>query len=306
MQKIDFRAMGCHMVAALDSDTPNDLLNEVPDWFGEWEKTLSRFREDSELVHLNQQAGQVTPVSATLWAVIQESLAAARRSNGLIVPHLLSALEAAGYDRSFEQLQNAKQLPEPRPPVVADDWRAIEFNSRTRTIRLPVGLRLDLGGIAKGWAADQALKRLASVGPALVDAGGDIAVGAAPQNQSGWPVAIGDPLQPGQQLGLLILSHVGVATSGRDYRKWQQGNIQQHHILDPRTGQPAQTDVLSATVVAPTTRTAETAAKTVLILGSQAGLAWLEAQADLAGLIMREDGSLVLSQSIHNYLWSSA
>lgn len=301
--------MGCRMLAAIEAPMSNAraLLAEVPRWFAEWEHALSRFQNDSELTWLNQHAGEQVQVSAVLWEVVQESLLAARRSAGYVVPHLLNALEAIGYDRSFDQLATpALPVTHSWPAFQMHAWNGIEFNSRARTIKLPAGMRLDFGGIAKGWAADRALKRLAVYGPALVDAGGDVAAGAAPTGQAGWPVAIGDPLHSGENLGLLILSHVGVATSGRDYRQWKQGEVQRHHILDPHTGQPAQTDVLTATVVAPTARAAETAAKTVFILGSQAGLEWLEGQADLAGFIVRDDGQCLLSQSIHQYLWSAS
>lgn len=137
-------------------------------------------------------------------------------------------------------------------------------------------MRLDLGGIAKGWAADIAAQRLAKAGPALIDAGGDIAVSGPMADGSPWPIAIANPFAPEDSLGLLLLVRGAVATSGRDYRRWTRGGVEQHHIIDPRTGQPAQTDVLSATIVAPDGPAAEMAAKVALILGSQAGLAWLD------------------------------
>jgi thiamine biosynthesis lipoprotein len=307
MQTLEFQAMGCRMMAASGSDESNAIerLTEVPQLFAEWEQTLSRFRVDSELVRLNQQAGHLVPVSLTLWLVIQEALTAARLSGGRVVPHLLPVLEAAGYDRSFEQLQPVPAMVNTSATVDADAWQAIALYSRTRAVRLPTGMRLDLGGIAKGWAADQALQWLGRMGPALVDAGGDIAVGEPPIDGPGWPVAIGDPRQPGQQLGLMKLARVGVATSGRDYRKWQRAGRTYHHILDPHTGLPAETDVLSATVVAPTARWAEMAAKTVLILGSEFGLEWLETQSELAGFLVLDDGSQLLSRGMTKYFWSS-
>ena len=110
-------------------------------------------------------------------------------------------------------------------------------------------------------------------------------------------------MHPDQPLQLLMVGQGGVATSGRDYRRWQRNGVWQHHIIDPRTGLPAKTDVLSATVVASTTSEAEAAAKAALILGSDAGLDWLEAHPSCAGLLVLEDGQVSYSSRIYEYLW---
>ncbi len=121
-----------------------------------------------------------------------------------------------------------------------------------------------LGGVAKGWAAQQAMRRLKQYGPALVDAGGDIAVSGLKAGGQPWLVGIDDPWHVAENLGTLRLGRCGVATSGRDHRRWQQDGRWQHHIIDPRTGEPAVTDVLTATVVAPNVMEAEMAAKVVI------------------------------------------
>jgi thiamine biosynthesis lipoprotein len=126
-------------------------------------------------------------------------------------------------------------------------------------------MRLDLGGVAKGWAADQAAQRLASTGPVLVDAGGDISISGPMADGLGWPIAVANPFAPDDSLGLVRIVQGAVATSGRDYRHWQRGGIEQHHIIDPRSGRPAETDVLSATVIAPDGPSAEMAAKVALL-----------------------------------------
>lgn len=339
MQRLTFRAMGCQMLAVLDDTSAQAarLLAQVPGWFEGWEQTLSRFRQDSELSQLNRNAGRQMPVSAVLWEVIQAALHAARQSQGLVVPTLLNALEAAGYDRSFEALgadlrwgtaRHAPTPPPASPPPESGDWQAIRCDSRTRSITLPAGMRLDLGGIAKGWAADQAVGRLSAYSPALVDAGGDIAISGPRADGQPWPIGVASPLTwtaappPPERsegrssalsplssdyqslLGLLMLpraglpSSCGVATSGRDVRRWQRNGVWQHHILDPRSRQPAMTDVISATVVAPTALEAEIAAKVALILGSRDGLAWLEARPALAGLLVLEDGRVIRSRRL--------
>jgi thiamine biosynthesis lipoprotein len=310
MQKIEFHAMGSRMLAALDVDSPQAVarLAQVPGWFEEWERHLSRFREDSELSQLNRQSSAPKVVSPVLWTVLEAACQGARMSGGLVVPTVLAALEAAGYDRTFEAVAGgqpaAAELTAAASPSAMPDWRAIQRHTRSHAVRLPPGVRLDFGGIAKGWAADQAARRLAATGPALVDAGGDIAVSGPMADGSRWPIGVADPLVPEEQLYLLGLAEACVATSGRDYHRWQRGGVWQHHILDPRTGQPAQTNVLSATVIAPSAREAEVAAKTVLILGERAGLEWLEARPALAGLVVLDDGQVITSLRLPAYLWS--
>jgi thiamine biosynthesis lipoprotein len=270
----------------------------LPLQFERWEQTLSRFRPDSELNRLNRAGGQPYRVSPTLWAVLKSALHAAQESNGLVTPALLAALEDAGYDRSFEQLTESAAL----PPALHHrlhqslDLAAIRFDGRRRAVTLPPGLRLDLGGIAKGWAATRAARELAAFGPALVDAGGDIAVQGLRPARRPWPVGVADPLHAGALLGVVQLADGAVATSGQDYRRWMRGGQWLHHILDPRTGRPAQSAVLTATVTADDGPTAEMAAKCALILGPDAGLRWLDARPTLAGLLVLESGALIPSR----------
>jgi thiamine biosynthesis lipoprotein len=304
MLQLDFHAMGCQMSAVLDAgEQLAPHLRQVPAWFEVWEQALSRFRSESELSQLNRRAGQWTSVSPTLWEVIQLALKAARWSDGLVSPTLLNAMEAIGYDRSFDALQadQSDQLPiTPRPD---GQWRSIKRQASTRLIQLPSDVRLDLGGVAKGWAADRAARRLSSAGPALVDAGGDVAVSGPRVDGQSWPIEVSNPFEAARSLALLMVPRGGVATSGRDYRRWQRAGQWQHHIVDPRTGLPAQTNVLSATVIATSAYLAEVAAKVALICGSEAGLQWIDEQPDLAALLVLEDGRVVHSARLSAYLW---
>jgi thiamine biosynthesis lipoprotein len=306
MHQRAFRAMGCHMLAILDRDDPwtEAQLAAVPAWFEEWEQQLSRFRPDSDLMRLNAAAGRPVAVPPALWDVITVALDAARQSDGLVQPTLLGALEAAGYDRSFDEL--APEQATTGAAVRVADWHAIELDPHNRTVKLPEGMRLDLGGVAKGWAADQAVRRLSMAGPALVDSGGDISVSGPLADGQPWPIGIDSPFGQHETLGLLLLDHGAVATSGRDYRRWQRGGVEQHHIIDPRTGRPAVTDVIAATVVAPDGPAAEVAAKVALILGSDAGLAWIEARSSLAGLLVLENGHVLHSRRMAAYFQADA
>jgi thiamine biosynthesis lipoprotein len=310
MQKIEFRAMGSQMLAAVDSGTDEaaERVAALPALFETWEQALSRFRPDSELSRLNSRTvGRSFRVSRVLWEVLNEAVDAARLSGGLVTPTMLDALERAGYDCTFEALSvrgnahAATAIVEPARRTGAD-WRAIGLKAPARSVTRPPGVRLDLAGIAKGWAADTAAAWLAEWGPALVDAGGDIAVSGPMADGSPWPVGVTDPVTGGE-LDRMALSHGGIATSGRDYRRWLQDGTPRHHILDPRTLLPAATDVLSVTVVAPSARQAEVAAKAALILGSRDGLDWIEARPPLAALVVPESGRVLRSERWREQTW---
>ncbi len=300
--------MGCRMLAAVEGGGPRPaLLEQVPGWFEEWEQALSRFRPDSELSQLNRSAGKPFKASPVLWDVYRASLDAKRRSAGLVAPTLLDALKRAGYVESFVPKISAAArpgegsvqvgLPAPGLPVSLRQNRGAKH-----TILLPEGTHLDFGGIAKGWAAQQASHRLKKAGPALVDAGGDIAISGPCAGGLPWAVGVENPFAPGTDLVILNLGRCGVATSGRDYRRWQQNGKWMHHIIDPRTGLPAETDVLTATVIAADVLQAETAAKTVFILGSRTGIEWLQAHPAMAGMLILEDGGYIYTRNFEGYL----
>jgi thiamine biosynthesis lipoprotein len=175
-------------------------------------------------------------------------------------------------------------------------------DAHKRTLQLPEGVGLDFGGVAKGWAAHQAMRRLSAVGPALVSGGGDIAISGPPSDGEPWPIDVVNPLEPSSFLETVFLDRGGVATSGRDRRHRNPAGIPKHHVIDPRTGVPAQTDVLTATVVGPTVMQAEALAKAVMISGSQAGLAWLDHDEAFEGLLVLEDGQQLYSRNFEKYL----
>ena len=158
--KTEFRAMGSHMLAALDS-TPGrapQRLESVPQWFEAWEAILSRFRPESELSQLNQNAGEEQTVSSTLWEVFQLSLEANRQSGGLVTPLVLDALVEAGYNTTFEQLATLPS--DSRAGNPTPDISQIKADAQHRSIQLPPNAHLDFGGVAKGWAAHKAMQKL--------------------------------------------------------------------------------------------------------------------------------------------------
>lgn len=306
MQQLCFHAMGSTITVIIDSDEPtaHAALGAARKTFLRYERMLSRFRPQSELSALNRRAGKgPVQVGRTLWRAVQQALRAAHASDGLVTPAVGAALIAAGYDRDFTILVNGAV--KTSEPVPSPDWRLIDCHPRRRTIALPAGMRLDLGGSAKGWTAALVARRLGRRFPALVDAGGDIAVSGPCHDGSPWPIEVADPHAPDQGIELLLVRRGGVATSGIDYRRWQKEGHWQHHLIDPRTGTPAATDLLSVTVVAPNLLEAEMAAKTILLLGAESGVRWLSTRPKLAGLLVGIDGRIVRTPTLEDYRWRS-
>ena len=258
--------------------------------FAEWEQTLSRFLPESELSQLNQRAGTPVAVSNLLYTVLATALTAAQATEGVYDPAMLEQLVQAGYDRTFEALPEVRFSPL-LPGEPGGGWRGIRVDTIRRRVTLPVGIKLDFGGIAKGMAVDAALAQLDrhSIRPAMVNAGGDLAVLGFPPASEQWQIAV-----PGRtHYWSIPLHHGAVATSGIARRHWwvgQNSPTLQHHILDPRTGLPAQSDLWSVTVVADRCEQAEVAAKVAFILGSRRGAHFLQKH-NIAGLLVHVDGT---------------
>jgi thiamine biosynthesis lipoprotein len=299
MQKIEFPAMGSKIAAFLDvPDETDDHLSQVQEWFLEWEQRFSRFNPDSELTELNGHAGEWSSVSDEMFALLSLAKEAYQGSDGLVNAALLPLMKAYGYWTSFDDL--AKQQP-------AFDSETFEINfelselildEAAQRVFLPEKMQIDLGGIAKGWAANEAKQRLASLGPALVNAGGDIAISDLMANGELWTVGVNDPQTPGEWIEVLQAGPCGIATSGIDRRQWHQGDVLRHHIIDPRTLKPVVSDVQTATCIANNAQRAEMGAKTLLALGSSAGLDWLVDQEDMHAVLVRKDQEVVYSPNL--------
>ena len=264
------------------------LMQHAMQRFEEAEAELSRFRPDSGLSRLNAAAGLgPQTVSPLLWTALNRAVEAARQTLGLFDPTVLDLLRAAGYDRSFELLNGSSDTlgPSAKPSC---GWHQIRFYDSVGQVELPAGVGIDLGGIAKGWTVDRVAVSLATHGPVLVDAGGDIRAVGMPGGEP-WPVAVQDPFDETRDCAVLALNGGAVATSSIGRRRWQRNGQTMHHLIDPRTGQPSDSDLHTVTVLADTAEEAEVSAKTVLMLGTQAGASWLKRR-DLRGLLIDRRG----------------
>lgn len=281
------RAMGTSVILHAPEETQPEAfaaaVRTVEGVFVEGELRFSRFRGESELSHVNREAGAWTAVSPAFEALLRASLSAAERSDGLFDPTVLGALVAAGYDRDFDEVVAGARIAL-RPGTPGGRWRDIDL--APGRVRLPEGVGIDLGGIAKGWAVDRAAAAALDAGLAwaLVGAGGDLrVVGAAPD----LAVTIQDPEVRGESCLRVALREGAIATSSVTRRRW---GADRHHLIDPRTGLPADTGVLQASAWAPTCAAAEVAAKVLLFRGA-------DALSDTPGVVVLAEGDVVTNLS---------
>lgn len=302
-----FRAMNTGIGVWVRSPNPEHTpvirpaIRWAEDFFAGVEAELSRFRDTSALSRLNGAAGRGPQVvSPMLWTVLVAALDAAHESAGIYDPTVLHSLERAGYDRSFETIvargdtEEASSL----PTGTVGSWRRIRMDDSAGSVDLPGDLGLDLGGIAKGWAVDHVAVTLAPLGSVLVDAGGDLRVVGTVDGEP-WPIGVQAPFTPERDRALVRLHSGALATSSIGGRRWRRGGRILHHVIDPRTGTSADSDLYAVTVHAPDAMTADVAAKVVLVLGSESGTAYL-LNRGLSALLTATDGrEVVVGDSPH-------
>ncbi len=268
MNRAEFRAMGTQVIAM------SEEVEAVSRFFSDAEAVFSRFDPSSELASLNNDARAVVEVSEDLSACLHEAAELRDRTDGLVDPAVGGAVADWGYDRTFAEIQDRDTVGTVRD---LGHWSIVG-----NEVRRSPGVRLDLGGVAKGWTADRAVDLgLADV----VSAGGDVRSNVATTN-----VAIEDPW--GAIAARVHLGRGGLATSSSTRRRWKVGGVDAHHIIDPRRLRPAVSPVFSATVSARSAVDAEAGAKAVLLHGER-GLVWAERQDWVtAALVVWHDGNV--------------
>ncbi len=244
-----FAAMGTR-VHVIVVGGPSRLAVRACQRIDELEQRWSRFRADSELSRLNAADGRPVEVSHDTWVLVSKACQAWQLSQGAFDPTVLGAMEANGYDRSFDEL--GPRVPAGRQPTAAVGCRDIELDDRRRSIRLPHGVRLDPGGIGKGLAADLVAAELMRSGAAgaLVNIGGDMVALGEPPDGDQWVVEIDEPTVCPVPLSTVRFRRGGLATSVTTRRRWSSPDGDHHHLVDPATGDCTRTPTVLASALA--------------------------------------------------------
>ncbi len=289
-RRASFKALGTSIeVLVTEPEELDEVAEHVRRCVDEIDLTFSRFRSDSELSHLEKGGSKPQRASALFLELIDLAYKATESTDGWFDPTVRDALEALGYDRSIEQLEAFGPGAE-RPHRQAGEWYLINYDRRRGLIELRDGVRLDFGGIGKGFAVDYALRTLPPVhGGVLINAGGDLAV-AGPAPDGGWICDVGTTLD--SEVEETVILHEGaIATSGLGRRQWQRNGEQLHHLIDPRTGEPGKSPWRIVSVGAHSCVAAEVAAKVAWLRG-ETGPSWLRL-IGLSGRFAGIDGRIV-------------
>lgn len=251
------------------------------------DKAASRFRPDSELSAVNSRAGALVPVSRLLVDLVDVSLVAAQMSGGAVDPTVGPAVIAAGYDADIETVRRRFPQPPDGPKPVAG-WQEVRLNRKLALLGVPADCALDLGATAKAWTADRAANVISKrYGCAvLVEIGGDLRAAGTPTKP--WVITVAE--RAGEKGVLVTLAHGGLTTSTRTVRRWQTPTGYAHHVIDPRTGLPAEGQYRTASVWAPTAVRANTFS-TALVATGDAALGRLKLAGHPARLVA-EDGEV--------------
>ncbi|HEX5405639.1 MAG TPA: FAD:protein FMN transferase [Pseudonocardiaceae bacterium] len=291
---VTFPALGTSAtVVVTDHNALADAEALLRTELAEIDAACSRFRRDSEITWLHDNAGTEVMVSPLLAEAIDVALRAGRVTGGVVDPTVAGAVVGLGYDRDFAELDLDGPTPA-APPRPAPGWWRVSFDPVNRLVQLPRTVGLDLGATAKALAADRAARRIEAAvgGGVLVSLGGDISTaGQAPEG--GWRIGVGeDHLVTGVDQDITVtIKSGGLATSSTTCRTWRRAGRTVHHIVDPRTGDVAVRAWRAASVAAASCVDANTASTAAIVLGWSTP-SWLTA-ARLPGRLVGQSGNVL-------------
>ncbi len=289
-----------------DRMTGKKLFQEVRRRVEDFEARFSRFKADSELSKLNKRAGAPTAVSDEMFDLLTDAQAIWKITDGLIDPTIGQAVIAAGYDASFELLPLADGgFERQKNEFPRATFQDVYIDTKRRAVTLPIGVTLDFGGLGKGYLLDKLAPVIdTATSDYWLSFGGDLLVSGTDDGGRPWHIGIQDPRVLEKDIMQLRppKGRWGIATSGIMKRRGVRRGTPWHHLIDPRTGQPAVTDVIESTVLAHTALEADAMAKAVLLRGSIEGITWAESLHTIEALVISADNRVLTTEKMKRYI----
>ncbi|MFA6417239.1 MAG: FAD:protein FMN transferase [Patescibacteria group bacterium] len=309
----EFKALGTDIIFFLPEVSESDkILTAAEKAVLDFEKRFSRFISDNELNIFNASEETEIEVTETMAELLRLAKYYYLKTGGNFDPTVIGSLEGIGYDKNFLDLGIKRGEAELEKIDLEKIRKEFVKRSKMETLKVvgriiyrPREFRVDLGGFAKGYIVDllgatifQRVKNF------LISAGGDIWAVGNQEGAQGWDVAVQNPLTPEENIFFLNTrgERLGIATSGILERTWKRGNFEAHHIIDPSSGLPVENNILSVTVISADAVKADIYAKTVLILGTEKGLEFIENEKDSACIIFTKNQGTLISSRANNYL----
>lgn len=306
LNKKEFRfyAMSTDVYLAISSEaySAKDIdsdIEHIKKMFSEFEQQCSRFIPNNKLAHLNQSTRYTA--SGDLLALLHLSKTYYAKTTGVFDPTILNALVSEGYNASKEYGFTSH----PTQPEKNSDGNFDDVRIENGVVTKPEYIKIDFGGIGKGYIVDKASRYLADIYENFcVDAGGDMYVSGTDdfQGYAYWAIEIASDFPDAPETPTLIISNQAIATSGILKRQWTKEKKQKHHLIDPSTHHSVENDIISVTVISENAVEADVWAKTVLILGSEKGLQFCEKEAIPAVMILK-DNRVIITEAGEKYVW---
>ncbi len=279
-------------------------IDECFDLFRNFETRFSRFQQNNELSVLNSRQESTFSISPDLMEMLVLAKTYHERTGGIFDITMLPLLEQEGYTKSALQGFTHEPQTQLKPSIVGIE--KVLLDPERLSVTKPLELRIDLGGLGKGFIVDQVAAILKKKGYTdfLVDAGGDL-FAAGQDLKHGypwWAIDVEIPGKSQQDSPSLMLSYVGVATSGTNRRHWTKDGQTKHHLIDVRSGKSAETTIQTVTVVAPTVVEADIWAKSLLILGVTLGYEKAR-ELSIPALFVDHNNKITLTPALEPYLW---
>jgi len=273
-------------------DGAADAINRAFLRIQEVEKASSRWEKGSALESIREGKGAALVGDQAI--ILETALAVAAASSGAFDPTLGELADLWGIGMGNPRVPEEEEI---RDALERSGYRRIPEGGCC-----PPGLKVwfDLGGVAKGYAVDEAVKVLksAGIGAGIVDAGGDLRSFGSKPGDVPWKIGVQDPEQPQDLAGILHVGEISIATSGDYQRYFEVGGIRYHHILDSATGRPARSGVKSVTVLATDCALADALATAAFVMGPEEGLDLIESWEKVEGILISGDGEYHVTSGI--------
>lgn len=307
VQEADFFAMDTYMSVKVWGDTDGTLVAGLEEEILRVEALLSVTEEDSDLYRINHSEGEATSISQETADLLNTALSWCKSTNGALDISLYPLSVAWGFSSASEDGYRVVSEEERTELLTVCGWESVTVNDLM--VSIPEGGGLDLGAVAKGYATDTCVTYLKEngVSTALLSLGGNIYVLGSKEDGSDWKIGIQDPEDESgsSYVGVLELSDKAVVTSGSYQRYFEEDGVRYHHILDASTGAPADSGLLSVTIVTDSGLTADCLSTAFFVMGLEESAAYWRDSEDLEVVWVTEDGGLYITEGLQECFTAS-